>query len=65
MINNKFSLENASQKEPFCKGIDNWINEGSSWMIELIGSQYFISKNVLTEHKEVCLSISGAQPVKT
>ena len=24
----------------------------------------FISKNVLTEHKEVCLSINGAQSVR-
>ena len=26
--------------------------------------QYFSSKNVLTEHKEVCLSINGAQSVR-
>ena len=26
--------------------------------------QYFRSKNVLTEHKEVCLSINGAQSVR-
>ena len=28
------------------------------------GSQCFSSKNVLTEHKEVCLSINGAQSVR-
>ena len=24
----------------FCTGIDNWINEGSVWIVELIESQY-------------------------
>ena len=38
MINHKFSLENAFQ-EVFCT-IDNWINEGYGWIIELIKSQY-------------------------
>ena len=28
------------------------------------GSQCFSSKNVLTEHKEVCLSINGAQSLR-
>ena len=38
MINHKFSLENAFQ-EIFHR-IDNWINEGSGWFVELIESQY-------------------------
>ena len=38
MINHKFSLGNAFQ-ETFYR-IDNWINEGSGWIVELIESQY-------------------------
>ena len=38
VINHKFSLENVFQ-EIFYK-IDNWINKGSGWIIELIESQY-------------------------
>ena len=38
MVNHKFSLENAFQE--ILHRIDNWINEGSGWIIELIESQY-------------------------
>ena len=38
MINHKFSLENAFQEIFF--RIDNWVNEGLSWIVELIKSQY-------------------------
>ena len=38
VINHKFSLENTFQ-EILCM-IDNWINERSGWIIELIESQY-------------------------
>ena len=38
MINHKFSLESAFQE--FFYRIDNWINKGSGWIIELIESQY-------------------------
>ena len=38
MINHKFSLENAFQEILY--RIDNWINEGSGWIVELIESQY-------------------------
>ena len=38
VINHKFSLGNAFQ-ETFYR-IDNWINEGSGWIVELIESQY-------------------------
>ena len=38
MINQKFSLENTFQEILYM--IDNWINQGSGWIIELIKSQY-------------------------
>ena len=38
VINHKFSLENAFQEVLY--RIDNWINEGSDWIVELIESQY-------------------------
>ena len=38
VINNKFSLENSFQEILY--RIDNWINEGSGWIVELIESQY-------------------------
>ena len=43
IITHKFSLENAFH-EMLCR-IDNWINEGSGWIVELILSQYI---NILT-----------------
>ena len=38
VVNHKFSLENAFQGALY--RIDNWINEGSAWIVELIKSQY-------------------------
>ena len=38
VINHKFSLENAFQEVLY--RIDNWINEGSGWIVEPIKSQY-------------------------
>ena len=38
MINHKFALENSFQE--ILARTDNWINEGSSWINELIESQY-------------------------
>ena len=38
VINHKFSLENAFQEILY--RIDNWINEGSGWIVETIKSQY-------------------------
>ena len=38
MINHKFALENSFQE--ILTRTDNWINEGSSWINELIESQY-------------------------
>ena len=38
VINHKFSLENTFQEIVY--RIDNWINEGSGWIVELIESQY-------------------------
>ena len=38
MINHRLFLENAFQEVLY--RIDNWINEGSDWIVELIESQY-------------------------
>ena len=38
VINHKFSLENGFQE--MLHRIDNWINEGSGWIIELIESRH-------------------------
>ena len=38
VINYKFSLKNAFQEILY--RFDNWINEGSGWIVELIESQY-------------------------
>ena len=38
VMNHKFSLENPFEENLY--RIDNWINEGSSWIVELIESRY-------------------------
>ena len=38
VINHKFDLEKSFQ-EILCR-IDNWINKGSGWIVELIKSQH-------------------------
>ena len=38
MINHKFSLENAFQEILY--RINNWINKGSGWFVELFEYQY-------------------------
>ena len=38
MKNHKFSLKNAFQE--ILHRIDNWVNEGSGWIVELIESQH-------------------------
>ena len=38
VINQKFCLENAFQEILY--KIDNWINEGSGWIVKLIESHY-------------------------
>ena len=43
MINHKFNLENALQEILY--RIDNWINEGFGWIVELIEVLYI---NILT-----------------
>ena len=43
-INQRFSLENVFQEILY--RIDNWINEGSGWIVELIEFQY---NNILTD----------------
>ena len=54
VTNHKYSLENAFQ-EIFYR-TDNWINEGSGWIVELIKSQYI---NISTYR-----SLSGSFYVK-
>ena len=43
MINHKFSFENAFREILY--RIDNWINERSGWIVELIESQYINVSN--------------------
>ena len=43
MINHKFSLESAFQDILY--RIDNWTNEGSGWIVELIKFQYINISN--------------------
>ena len=43
MINHKLSLENAFQEILY--RIDNWINDRSGWIVELIESQYINISN--------------------
>ena len=38
VINHRFRLENSFQEILYL--IDNWINEGSGWIVESIESQY-------------------------
>ena len=47
MINHRFHFGNAFQEIFY--SIDNWINEGSGWIVELIKSQ--------------CINISTYQPL--
>ena len=54
VINHKYSLENAFQEILY--RIDNWINEGSSWIVELTEFQYI---NVLTYRP-----LSGSSNIK-
>ena len=53
-MNNKFRFENGFQ-EILCR-IDNWINKGSGWIVELFKSQYI---NILTYRP-----LSGSSYVK-
>ena len=54
MINHKFSLKNAFQELLY--RIDNWINEGSGWIVELLKFQYIN----ISSHRP----ISGSSYVK-
>ena len=54
VINHKFSVENAFQEILY--RIDNWINEESGWITELIESQYI---SILTY-----IPLSGSSYVK-
>ena len=50
VINHKFSLENSFQ-EIVCR-IDNWINVGSGWIVELIEAQY-MNAQLIDHYQEV------------
>ena len=54
VINHKSSLKNAFQEILY--RIDNWINEGSGWIVEFTESQYI---NVLTYWR-----LSGSSYIK-
>ena len=59
----EFSLENTFQEILY--KIDKWINEGSSWIAELIESQYItISTYILLSKSYVKLSIELRSPNK-
>ena len=49
VINHKFSFENAFQEILY--KVDNWINEGSGWIVELIESQY-INVQLIDHYQE-------------
>ena len=57
VINHKFSLENAFQEILY--RIDNWINQGSGWIVELIESQYIniSTYRPLSESSSIKLSV--------
>ena len=55
MINHKFSLENTIQEILY--RIDNWIKEGSGWIVELIESQYINVSPYRPLSKSSCLKI--------
>ena len=46
MINHKFSLDKSFQEIWY--RIENWSNEGSSWIVELVKSQYIKHFNLYT-----------------
>ena len=50
VINHKVALENAFQEILY--RIDNWINEGSGWISEVIASQY-INIELIDHYQEV------------
>ena len=64
MINHKFSLENTFQEILY--RIDNWINKGSGWIIELIESQYINSSTYrpLSESSYMKLPVELRSPRK-
>ena len=64
VINHKFSLENAFQEILY--RIDNWINEGSGWIVELIESQYIniSTYRPLSESSYIQLPVELTSPKK-
>ena len=64
VINHKFSLENAFQEILY--RIDNWINEGSGWIAELIESHYinFSTYRPLSGNSSMKLPVELKSPKK-
>ena len=64
VINHKFSIENAFQEISY--RIDNWINEGSAQIIELIESQYIniSTYRPLSGSSYLDLSVELRSPIK-
>ena len=51
MINHKFGLEKSFQETLY--RINNWTNESSGWIVELIKSQYRPNNQVIDHYQEV------------
>ena len=64
VINHKFSLEKSFQEILY--RIDNWINEGSGWIVELIESRYIdiLTYTPLSRSSYVHLSVELRSPKK-
>ena len=62
VINHKFSLENVFQEILY--RIDNWVNEGSGWIVELIESQYINISTHRTLSGSSCVQLPVELEVK-
>ena len=64
MINHRFRLEHFFQEVLYL--IDNWINEGSGWIVESIESQYIniSTYRPLSESSYMNLSVELRSPKK-
>ena len=55
MINHKFGLHKSFQEILY--RIDNWINEGSGWIVETIKSQYIDLSTYRPLSKSACVNL--------
>ena len=62
VINHKFSLENVFQEILYRN--DNWVNEGSGWIVELIESQYINISTHRTLSGSSCVQLPVELEVK-